>query len=105
MSNLEREIQLLKKLLLHFHSDLLLNDNQWLSLYFYLFDEGELTFVIEDKELLETVQYLQDIIAKDSFSSMVELMNFYESKKLKLKRFLHAMFKEYVGPANAKMGK
>jgi hypothetical protein len=36
---------------------------------------------------------------------MVELMNFYESKKLKLKRFLHAMFKEYVGPANAKMGK
>jgi hypothetical protein len=105
MSYLEREIQLLKKLLLHFHSDLSLNDNQWLLLYFHLFSEDELTFIIEDKPLLETLQYLQDIIFKESFSTMRELMDFYDSKKLKLKKFLRNMFKEYARPTNAKIGK
>jgi hypothetical protein len=105
MNYLKRETQLLEDLLRHFHSDVPLKDNQWLLLYFYLFEEDELPFIVEDEQLAETVQYLRDIISANSFSAMVELMDFYESKKMKLKKFLHTMLKETSPSANVKIGK
>ena len=95
MSSPHTQTALLKELLLQFHLDLSFQDAQWGAFYVHLFHDKPLAASVDDDDLLETIRYLHDLVDSQGFVCVEDLMAFYKKKKIKVRKFLGSLHKEF----------
>jgi hypothetical protein len=95
MSSPHTQTALLKELLLQFHLDLSFQDAQWGALYVHLFHDKPLPASVDGDDLLETVRYLHDLIDSEGFVCVEDLTAFYKQKKIKIRKFLRSLHREF----------
>jgi hypothetical protein len=95
MSSPHTQTALLKELLLQFHLDLSFQDAQWGALYAHLFHDKPLPVSVEGDDLLETIRYLLDLVNSEGFVCVEDLIAFYKKKKIKIRKFLGSLHKEF----------